>query len=307
MAKIITLYKPTRQVQTIAKQITLAWHSALEGILEAGRLLNDAHETLEPKAWLDMVNNDLPFERRTAEKLLKISSDKRLTKRTHLKYLPPRWTTLHELTYLSDSQFKNAIEARKIHPDMERKEAESLTARNKRRAQKKKPVVISKNGTKGNGSNGAQIFDIDDDYTDQLATLKSERELTNKEAMRLEDGLNKLSEEFGFTFAFAGYSSEKAAKQGMRENLANAQRRWMANNADRYNKEGKMTRDDITLLEEAIGQLEIGKYPRKQNGSYYPHDVRNPKNPYHDWYEAKRDPDVEWDPAEMYDFCEQHR
>jgi hypothetical protein len=37
-----------------------------------------------------------------------------------------RRTTLHELTYLTDRRFKDAIKSEQIHADMERKEAEAL-------------------------------------------------------------------------------------------------------------------------------------------------------------------------------------
>lgn len=322
MAKFVKQYKPTRQVQAYAKKIAFAWHSAIEGILDAGRLLDEAHEKLGRKAWLDMVNNDLPFQRRTAEKLRTIAGDKRLTDRRYVEHLPPRWTTLHELTYLSDSQFKDAIKKRKIHPDMERREAEELTAGNKRPAKPKKRAVISRNGAKTNGTNGTQLFVSGEDETNQLAVLTAGRELSDEEATRLEDELNKLSEEFGFSFTFSGYSSQKDATKGMRANLAKAQRRWMKRNAGRYNVRGKilremgtsytppgpygktMTEEEVVMIDEAIRQIEIGKYFRKDSdGSFHPYDIRNPDNPYHEWYLAKKDKNVEWDPTEMYDHC----
>ena len=68
MAKFEKQYRPSRQVKKYAKEIAVAWHSALKGILDAGTLLNQSSKELGRKAWLDMVNNDLPFKRRTAEK-----------------------------------------------------------------------------------------------------------------------------------------------------------------------------------------------------------------------------------------------
>ena len=52
------------------------------------------------------------------------------------------------------------------------------------------------------------------------------RELSDDEATLLEDGLNELAEKFGLTFTYSGYSSEKLAKKGMRDNLAKAKLRW---------------------------------------------------------------------------------
>ena len=95
MKKSPTPSKPSREVQAYANKISLAWRSALESILKVGQLLHEAQAKLDPKSWQDLINKELPFERRTAEKLVKIASDKRITNKKHLPYLPPRWTTLH--------------------------------------------------------------------------------------------------------------------------------------------------------------------------------------------------------------------
>lgn len=59
-------------------------------------------------------------------------------------------------------------------------------------------AVISRNGAKSNGASGTQVFVNGDDETDRLALLSVSRELTDQEAMRLEDELNELSEEYGY-------------------------------------------------------------------------------------------------------------
>ncbi len=325
MATLVTQRKPTNQIKAYVKDITVAWRNALDGILEAGRLLKEAHQRLDDKAWNRMINNDLPFTRCTAEKLIKIANDKRLTSRKHQKYLPPRWTTLHELTYLTDDEFQGAIKVGTIHPDLERKEAKELAAVNKRRAKANSTPVKIRKSADPDVEKSTQLF-IDDDPDDQLAVIKAGRDLSDEEATRLEDGLNELAEKFGLTFTYSGYSSEKVAKKGMRGNLAKAQQRWLSSRNGHYNKRGEILRelgpepksqgpvgetmepDEILVLEEAIRQLEGSKNFRKSNGDgFHPHDVRNPDNPYHEWYLAKKDKDVDWDPAEMYDFCERNR
>lgn len=330
MAKIVKQYKHTRAVKAYAKKIAFAWHDAIEAILEAGRLLGEAHDRLGRKVWLDMVNNDLPFQRRTAEKLLKIAGDKRLTDRRNMKHLPPRWTTLHELTYLSDCQFKQAIKKRRIHPDMDRKEAELLTAGSKHKSTRKKQSVKTLGDVKSIDVNNSRKFrDVEvadleamDKNSIQLAVVMSRRQLSNEEAAKLDDELNKLSEEFGFLFSFSGYSSKEATKKGFRENLASAQQRWLEKSAEQFNirhdihrylgapytlpgPEGdRMTKEEVIMVEEAIRQMENEKYPHKRrDGSFHSHDVRDPDNQFHEWYLAKSDPNVEWKPEEMYDFC----
>ncbi len=326
MAKSIAKDKPANQIKAYVKEITVAWRKALDGILEAGRLLNEAHERLDDKAWHNMVTNDLPFTQRTADKLRKIANDERLTNRKHLKYLPPRWTTLHELTYLTDEEFQGAIKLGAIHPDLERKEAKELAAIHKRRAKAKTPLTNGKIKTDPKATNGARIVAVDSDPKGQIAVIKAERILTDEEATDLEDGLNKLAEEFGLTFTYSGYSSEAVAKEGMRKNLAQRQRRWIKKHQSTLKKRGKilreltpdhaekaplggsMTEGEITILEEAMRQIQSGKYIRKQKGKdFHPHDVRNPKNKYHEWFLAKTNNDIGWDHYEMYEFCKTNR
>ena len=52
-----------------------------------------------------MVESDLPFNRHTAHKLMRIAGDKRLTNVSQGKHLPPSWATLYELTKLDDATF----------------------------------------------------------------------------------------------------------------------------------------------------------------------------------------------------------
>jgi hypothetical protein len=324
MSASITPYKPSRRIQSYTSKIKKAWRKALDGILEAGLILHEAHEKLDPNSWQNLINHELPFERRTAEKLLKISQDVRLTDPNNAQYLPPRWTTLHELTYLSQKQFDAAVKKRQIHPAMERKEAEKLTATNKRRKKaikkrEKKPVIDPNKG------NDDQELITKVNPENQLAVIESGRELSDREARDLENGLNELAEEFGFTFSYSGYSSVKAAREGTRNNLANAQRRWLEDRKGHYNKRGEilrelgpsfalpgpvgetMTHDEINVLEEAIRQIENGKYFRKTKDGFDPLDIRNPNNQYHEWYLAKTDKNVEWDPSEMYEYCDNNQ
>ena len=47
-----------------------------------------------------MVEDDLPFGKRTAQRLMAIASDQRLSNTTHVSLLPASWQTLYELTKL---------------------------------------------------------------------------------------------------------------------------------------------------------------------------------------------------------------
>jgi len=79
---------------------TWPWQSSLAGILECGRLLLAAKDELPHGEFLAMVESDLPFGASTAQMLMKIARDPRLTNTDHGQHLPPSWRTLYELTKL---------------------------------------------------------------------------------------------------------------------------------------------------------------------------------------------------------------
>jgi hypothetical protein len=79
-----------------------------------------------------MCESQLPFNARTAQRLIAIGQDSRLSniKATHASLLPASWTTLYELTKLSDEEFESAIKDRKIYEGMERTEVALIRAPN---------------------------------------------------------------------------------------------------------------------------------------------------------------------------------
>ena len=107
-----------------AEKIAKAWQSSLDGIFETGRQLLAAKGKggLPHGDFTAMIESDLPFGPRTAQRLMAIAADQRLTKATHGSYLPPHWRTLYELTKLPDDVFRAKIKDGTIHPDMQRNE-----------------------------------------------------------------------------------------------------------------------------------------------------------------------------------------
>lgn len=108
------------------ERITAAWRSSLEGVLETGRLLIEAKAALAHGEFLPMIENDLPFGRRTAHRLMAIAQDSRLSNGTHASHLPPSWYTLYELTKLPDEQFEAKLANGEIHPEMQRKDVAGI-------------------------------------------------------------------------------------------------------------------------------------------------------------------------------------
>lgn len=104
-----------------AAKINAAWHSSVEGIIEAGRLLTKAKADLEHGQFMLMVKRELPFKQRTANMLMGIAKDERLTNSQYVANLPPHWGTLYDLTKLSDAAFDRQMKDGTIRPDMQRK------------------------------------------------------------------------------------------------------------------------------------------------------------------------------------------
>jgi Protein of unknown function (DUF3102) len=107
-------------------KILAAWRSSIEGLLECGRLLAAAKEALPHGEFQNMVERDLPFGPRTAQRLMAIAADPRLAKATHASLLPNSWDTLYELTRLDDATFQQRIADGSIYPEMGRTEAIAL-------------------------------------------------------------------------------------------------------------------------------------------------------------------------------------
>src|SRR6266478_5511075 len=108
--------------------IAAAWQKSIEAFIETGRRLIDARKELAHGEFLAMIKNDLPFGEDTAERLIKIARDPRLSNSAHGRILPPSWRTLFELTKLNDEQFDRLVAAGVIRADMHRWEIEGLAS-----------------------------------------------------------------------------------------------------------------------------------------------------------------------------------
>jgi hypothetical protein len=112
-----------------AARITAAWRKTREMIIETGQLLIEAKAALPHGEFLFMIECDLPFGARTAQMLMKIGADERLTDAKHVSHLPSSWGTLYELTKQPDAQFQAGLSTGEIHPEMERHEVSRLLDR----------------------------------------------------------------------------------------------------------------------------------------------------------------------------------
>jgi hypothetical protein len=106
-----------------AARIRSCWRPAVEAIIDTGRALIAAKRALPHGEWGEPIDRRLPFKARTAQMLMAIAADARISNPQHVALLPPAWGTLYELTRLSDEQFTARLADGTIRPDMERSEA----------------------------------------------------------------------------------------------------------------------------------------------------------------------------------------
>lgn len=133
-----------------AARISAAWQQSVTSIIETGRLLTEAKAALDHGEWLPMVQSDLPFQRNTAQRLMKIAADSRLANRAHVPLLPPSWGTLYELTKLDDDTFDQKVRDGTINPEMQRKDV------------KRKLAGAARRGDKVSAITARNAFDLDD-------------------------------------------------------------------------------------------------------------------------------------------------
>ena len=93
------------------------------GIIDAGRLLIAAKNQLRHGAFGQMIQTQLVFGQRTAQRLMEIAADERIVNAAQSSLLPPHWTTIYELHKLDDDAFQEGIQTGVINPDMVRDDA----------------------------------------------------------------------------------------------------------------------------------------------------------------------------------------
>lgn len=131
-----------------AARIAACWQASVRAILEVGRLLSQAKQDLPHGSFGKMIESDLPFGARTAQMLMAIAADNRLSDTKHVSHLPASWGTLYELTKLDDDQFERKIADGTIRADMERQEIAPKDPDNEPSATPSKPHTPLPNGAR---------------------------------------------------------------------------------------------------------------------------------------------------------------
>jgi hypothetical protein len=117
-----------------AEKISATWRLTVESVLETGRLLVAAKASLPHGEFIAMIGpnkyrGDLPFGHRTAQMLMKVGADRRISNAKFVALLPPSWATLYELSKLDDQEFWARLASGDIRPELERKGRRATGAR----------------------------------------------------------------------------------------------------------------------------------------------------------------------------------
>jgi hypothetical protein len=117
------LSPPSKQARDWIDKISAEWRRATESIIATGRLLLEAKVAM-PGEFGAMIEHDLPFGPRTAQRLMAIARHPVIANATHASLLPPSWMTLYELTRLPDDRLLAEIKNGNITPRLERKDVQ---------------------------------------------------------------------------------------------------------------------------------------------------------------------------------------
>jgi hypothetical protein len=118
--------KPHASRADHAALINAAWQKGVACIIETGERVTAAKGDLPHGEFEAMVESDLSFGPRTAQRLMAIASHMVLSNPTHVSLLPPSWGTLYELSRLPQTLLLTKIKEGAIHPGMERKDVKAL-------------------------------------------------------------------------------------------------------------------------------------------------------------------------------------
>jgi hypothetical protein len=120
-------------------QITVAWQKSVSAIIVTGELLIEAKAKVGHGDWLKLVE-ELPFSEDTAQRLMAIARHPVISNTDHVRYLPPSYGTLYELTKVPEQKLLAGIKDHVINPDMERKDVARLLGRRRRLSKQERRI-----------------------------------------------------------------------------------------------------------------------------------------------------------------------
>jgi hypothetical protein len=103
-------------------------------IVDTGRHLIEAKADLDHGDWLLFIEEDIPFSERIVQMYMAVARHPGIANPKHVSYLPPHYSTLHELIRLDPGTMAAAIDAGDITAALERKDAAGIVVEWLRRA-----------------------------------------------------------------------------------------------------------------------------------------------------------------------------
>jgi hypothetical protein len=119
----------TRSWKAFAELINTSWSKGAEAFIDTGRYLLEAKAELDRDLFESLVKRHLAFDTSTGRKLMRIAGDQIICANWHK--LPPRWTTIYDLSKLDDETLKAGFADGTIHPGMRHKDMAALRRKDK--------------------------------------------------------------------------------------------------------------------------------------------------------------------------------
>ena len=156
------------------KEISAGWYETTRSILAVAKTCADANAQLDADAKRELLN-ELPFGASVFSKLAKIGADPRLKKQAVAKLLPPNYSTIYEVSHLSDTRLADAVRAKVLSPQASRAQIVSF--------------VQNKNGDEERQDTG------DDPHKALLAEIRLSKDINKPQLAKIVRWLQNLNEE----------------------------------------------------------------------------------------------------------------
>ena len=127
-----------------AEMITTTYTNTVDNILAIGRTLIEAKQQIPHGEFIPMIEEDLPFGRSTADKLMSIARNRILSNAEHVPHLPASWGTLNELAKLPEPLLEEKIDTGEINADTTRADVNQFIREYNRRDQVDPPPLQGK-------------------------------------------------------------------------------------------------------------------------------------------------------------------
>lgn len=153
IAKINPVEEHKKEIDRLITNINDSWRKQVDLIIQTGNYLLQLKIKTPHGEFETIVAERCTFTLNTAEILMKIATDKRITNTKYAQLLPPSWRTLHEISKLDNDTFNYGVENSLINNEMIRDdvgrvkssylESKRIKENNKQQI-KEKPARVSK-------------------------------------------------------------------------------------------------------------------------------------------------------------------